>query len=238
MPLGSSSAAPAINPGPSCFSRGNRVAGLPAAAETAPSFSSFAIMAVLGRRGAARRCGSVPRNPDGSLNDPDDSDSGRLAQILRQAVVGIALLELGELALGLGRFALALEPANVLEPLFALLRLGCGDAARQPTDGTLGRRRGFPKSVRARSRGSCGRLRRSDRLLSVEAALCIRQGLCLFALAKNFYAGRDCRQACGLPCGAALAREGGFDRVLLHFIASRRTLRTRRGGRGRGARQI
>src|SRR5712691_6339955 len=45
MPLGSSSAAPVIKPGPSCFSRGNRAAGFPAAAETAASFSSFAVMA-------------------------------------------------------------------------------------------------------------------------------------------------------------------------------------------------
>src|SRR5437773_9608188 len=162
MPLGSSSAAPAINPGPSCFSRGNRVAGLAAAAETAPSFSSFAVMAAVGKRRAARRCGSVPRNPDENLNDPHDSNSSRLAQVLRQDVVGIAFLELGELALGLSRLAVGLELANIREPLFALLRLGDGDAARQAADGALDRRCGFPKSIRARCRGGRRRLRRPD----------------------------------------------------------------------------
>src|SRR6266567_6120459 len=57
MPLGSSSAAPVIKPGPSCFSSGNRAAGFPAAAETAASRFSFAVMAAVGeRRGALRQC--------------------------------------------------------------------------------------------------------------------------------------------------------------------------------------
>src|SRR5438876_6224592 len=64
MPLGSSSAAPVIKPGPSCFSRGDRAAGFPAAAETAASCGSFAVMAAVGERRAVRRCGSVGENPD------------------------------------------------------------------------------------------------------------------------------------------------------------------------------
>src|SRR6266487_876747 len=162
MPLGSSSAAPVMRPGPSCFSSGSRVAGLPAAAETAPSFSSFAVMAAVGKRRAAAVYGE---NPDESLNDPDDSNSSRLAQVLRQDVVGIAFLELGELALGFARLALGLELANVLEPLFrrALLGLGYGDTARQAADGAgaLERSCGFLKSVRARGWGSRGRERSS-----------------------------------------------------------------------------
>src|SRR6266581_1263650 len=212
MPLGSSSAAPAMRPGPSCFSSGSRVAGFAAAAEAAASCCSFTIMAAIRERGAAAVYGE---NPDESLNDPDDSNSSRLAQVLRQDVVGIAFLELGELALGFGRLAVGLELANVREPFFrcALLRFGDGDAARQAADGALDRRCGFPKSIRARGRGSRGRLRRPDRLLSLEDALGIGQGLCLFALAKYFDSGRDCRHACRLPCSAAFAREGGFDRT-------------------------
>src|SRR5438445_13747691 len=64
MPLGSSSAAPVIKPGPSCFNRGSRAAGLTAAAETAASCRSFAVMAAVGERRAVRRCGSVGENPD------------------------------------------------------------------------------------------------------------------------------------------------------------------------------
>src|SRR6266480_7386408 len=209
MPLGSSSAAPAMRPGPSCFSSGSRVAGVAAAAEAAASCCSFTIMAAIRERGAAAVYGE---NPDESLNDPDDSNSSRLAQVLRQDVVGIAFLELGELALGFARLAVGLELANIREPLFALLRLGDGDAARQAADGAgaLERSCGFLKSVRARGRGSRGRLRRPDRLLSLEDALGIGQGLCLLALAKYFDSGRDCRHACGLPCGAAFAGEGGF----------------------------
>src|SRR6266511_1659091 len=67
MPLGSSSAAPVIKPGPSCFSSGSRAAGFPAAAETAASCFSFAVMAAVGKRRGARRCGSVGENPDKSL---------------------------------------------------------------------------------------------------------------------------------------------------------------------------
>src|SRR6266853_176616 len=180
MPLGSSSAAPVMRPGPSCFSSGNRAAGLPAA-ETAASFSSFAIMAAVGKRRAARRCGSVRRIPDKSLNRPDDSNSGCLAQILRQYVIGIALLEFGQLSLDLGHLALGPELANVLEPFFrrALLGFGDGDTARRAADcaSALERRCGFPKTVRARSWGGRRRLRRSDWLLNVEGALGIRQGL-------------------------------------------------------------
>src|SRR5437016_5562515 len=66
MPLGSSSAAPVIKPGPSCFSRGNRAAGFPAAAEAAARFSSFAVIsAVLGvPRGAAAVYGENPDRSD------------------------------------------------------------------------------------------------------------------------------------------------------------------------------
>src|SRR6266516_7776765 len=231
MPLGSSSAAPVMRPGPSCFSSGSRVAGLPAAAETAPSFSSFAVMAAVGKRRAAAVYGE---NPDESLNDPDDSNSSRLAQVLRQDVVGMAFLELGELALGFARLALGLELANVLEPLFrcALLGLGYGDTARQAGAGALERSCGFPKSIRARGWASRGRLRRPDRLLSLEDALGIGQGLCLFALAKYFDPGRDCRHACGLPCSAAFARKRGFDRTL--FRPVKRGCGLRDGRRRRG----
>src|SRR6266568_8082597 len=65
MPLGSSSAAPVIKPGPSCFSSGSRAAGLTAAAETAANCFSFAVMAAVGeRRGAAAVYGENPDRGD------------------------------------------------------------------------------------------------------------------------------------------------------------------------------
>src|SRR6266699_2248280 len=122
MPLGSSSAAPAIRPGPSCFSSGSRAAGFPAATETPASFSP----------------------------------SSTLAQVLRQAVIGIALLELAQLALGLGRLTLGLELANILQPFFrrALTGFGNRETARARGSGTrvLARCRGLRKRACRRSR--------------------------------------------------------------------------------------
>src|SRR5204862_5003384 len=177
MPLGSSSAAPAINPGPSCFSRGNRTAGF-TATETAASFSSFAIMAAVGRRRAPRRRGSVLRKPCRKLEGAGRFRLERLAQVLRQDVVGVALLELAQLALGFDRLAFGLELANIRQPFFRRALLGfrnretvsdCSTGAR-----ALERRCRFADNVRAR--GWRGRLRRSDLLLGVEDALGVRHG--------------------------------------------------------------
>src|SRR6267378_2076841 len=144
MPLGSSSAAPAINPGPSCFSRGSRTAGFPA-------------------RGAAAVYGE---NPDRSLKEPDDSNSSRLAQVLRQYVIGIAFPELGELALDLGHLALGPELANILEPFFrsALLGVGNRETVRDCSGDARPLKRGSGLRKRACCRGSRGRLHRSGLL--------------------------------------------------------------------------
>jgi len=60
----------------------------------------------------------------------------RLTHIFRQAVIGISLLEFGELAFSFDGLALRLELANILEPFFrrALLGFGNRDAARSGAD--------------------------------------------------------------------------------------------------------
>src|SRR6266853_5744684 len=177
MPLGSSSAAPAMRPGPSCFSRGSRTARF-SAREAAASFSSFAVMAAVRERRAARRCGSVLRKPDRSLNEPDDPNSSRLAQVLRQYVIGIAFPELGEFTLDLGHLALGPELANILEPFFrrALPGFGNRETVRDCSGDARSLERGCGLRKRARCRGSRGRLHRSGLLTKLRRALSVGHG--------------------------------------------------------------
>src|SRR5882762_9903580 len=236
MPLGSSSAAPAIRPGPSCFSRGSRTAGFPAR-EAGASFSSFAVMAAVGERRAARRCGSVRRKPDRSLKEPDDSNSSRLAQVLRQYVIGIALPELGEFALDLGHLALGPELANILEPFFrrALLGFGNRETVRDCSGDARSLERGSGLRKRAGCRGSCGRLHRSRLLTKLRRALSVGHGrgqsrLRLLALAEYHRRARNLRHECRLPRAEASPRNGALARTLSYWIALE-GLRDRRGRR-------
>src|SRR3989441_9290893 len=225
MPLGSSSAAPAMRPGPSCFSRGSRTARFPAR-EAAASFSSFAVMAAVRERRAARRCGSVLRKPDRSLNEPDDSNSSRLAQVLRQYVIGIAFPELGEFTLDLGHLALGPELANILEPFFrrALPGFGNRETVRDCSGDARSLERGCGLRKRARCRGSRGRLHRSGPLTKLRRALSVGHGsgqsrLRLLALAQDLRRARNPRHECRLPRAEASPRNGALGRTPFYWIA-------------------
>src|SRR5437870_1112422 len=236
MPLGSSSAAPAIRPGPSCFSRGSRTARFPAR-EAAASFSSFAVMAAVGERRAARRCGSVLRKPDRSLNEPDDSNSSRLAQVLRQYVIGIAFPELGEFTLDLGHLALGPELANILEPFFrrSLPGFGNREAVRDCSGDARSLERGCGLRKRACCRGSCGRLHRSGLLTKLRRALSGGHGsgqsrLRLLALAQYLRRARNLRHEYRLPRAGACGRSRALARTLFGALALE-GMRDRRGRR-------
>src|SRR5882672_10847094 len=121
-----------------------------------------------------------------------------LAQVFRQYVIGIAFLELGEVAFGFGRLALGPELANVLEPFFrgALLRFGSAESAHGTGSSYALRRYGFPRAVCARGRGS--RRRRLGLLTEFGRALGLRLWVRPGALARIQIRGRSRSGGCRL----------------------------------------